>query len=167
MEHKGDCVTLIETHNRFDYDFCCNVLLEESGNYEIEFVGPGYDGGDLNKSILTSTMVVKGKCEYPIFDFCDPVTRQPNWDALNTLYLKVGIEGRVPTEEETQTRLQYTMTKLLPDMGIKIENTLEATKEWLTTNHCARFLEELIQENVYRLKTYKTSFILHHCMHIT
>ncbi len=140
---EGYGVTLVETHNRFDYDFCCNVLIGENGEYEIEFVGPGYDGGDLNKSILTATMVVKGKQEFSIFDYYDPETESPDWQALSTLYLKIIITGRVPTEEESKIRLQYIMTRLLPDMGIHIEKTLKATRDWLIQNNSARFLERV------------------------
>lgn len=140
---QGYGVTLIETHNRFDYDFCCNVLLlDENGSYEIEFVGPGYDGGDLNKSILTAQMLVQGKTGYPITDYCDLVTAEPNLEALNSLYLKISIASRTPTEEEVNTRLKYAMSKLLPDMGINVEKTLDATKAWLIRNQCARFLEK-------------------------
>lgn len=139
----GYGVSLIETYNRFDYDFCCNIVLDRCDGFEIEFVGPGYDGGDLNKSILTATMAVSSRKEYPLSDYCDASTGTPNWDLLDKLYFKVDITGRIPTEKEVQTRLHYTMTKLLPDMGVNIDKTLESTRSWLIQNHCARFLERI------------------------
>jgi len=140
---QGYGVTLLEGHNRFDYDFCCNVLLtDKEGNFIIEFVGPGFDGGDLNKAILKPSIIVTNKPESPIFIYSDPISGEANTDALENLCFRINIEKRVPTNEEIETRLRYIMERLLPDMGIKIEKTIDTTKKWLEEHHCSRLFKK-------------------------
>ena len=134
-------VVLLESHSRFDYDFCCNFLFEnEEGSFSLEFVGPGFDGGDLNKSILLPTTLIKGKC-LSILDYCDPVSLDANEESLSHLSHRITITNRAPSEKEIHTRLMYISTKLLPDMGVEIEKTAEAARKWLIENGYRKLFE--------------------------
>lgn len=163
----GYGVTLVETHSRFDYDFCCNVLLlDEDGNFVIEFVGPGFDGGDLNKAILKPSVIVSNKAESPIFIYSDFLSKEANIETLERIYFRVNISRRAPTEEEINTRLEYIMERLLPDMGIDIEKNLTATKEWLEKNGCNRLFRRETAGSFISLKDvqdiiYSTSLYAH------
>jgi len=154
-EH-GYGITIAETHNRFDYDFCCNILLNEDGSFTIEFVGPGFDGGDLNKGILQPTMTIKSKAESPISIYSDQISGEPNNESLEKLNFRLNITGRPPTKDEINTRLTYIMTRLLPDMGVKIEATIEATIEWLKQNNCYRLLEQIDPRSIITMDDLKT-----------
>jgi len=137
---KGYGVSLVETYNRFDYDFCCNVLLDEEGNFTIEGVGPGFDGGDLSKSLLDPTLVITNKFPSPVFIYSDPISSEENTEALQSLPFRINIGSRAPFKEEIAARLTYIAMRLLPDMGIKTDGTPEAAMAWLKCNGCARLL---------------------------
>ena len=124
-------VVLLDTHNRFDYDFCCNCLLDDDGSFHIEFVGPGFDGGDLNKAILLPTTIVDSKPTTSVFDYIDPISGEANLDSLEHLIYRVTIESRCPTDREIDVRLKYIASQLLPDMGVAVETTKEGAKNWL------------------------------------
>jgi hypothetical protein len=145
-------VVLIDTHSRFDYDFCCNCLLDDDGSFRLEFVGPGFDGGDLNKSILPPTIVVQSKLEASIYNFSDPVSGEENFNSLERLLFRIDIKKRKPTQEEINIRLKYIATQLLPDMGVETDHSINSAIEWLKANNYNKLFDDKRSENYVSLK---------------
>ena len=138
----GYGVTIIETHSRFDYDFCCNVLfLDNDGNFKIEFVGPGFDGIILNKSLGKPTIEITNKENSSIFIYAEPISGEANIETLNSLIFRVNINARPITDGEVDSRLEYIGSNILPDMGIKIKNNIEFVKKWLIENNYTKLLK--------------------------
>jgi len=69
---QGYGVSVIDAEQRFEHDFCCNVLFnDEEGNFTLEGVGPGFDSGDLRKAVVNPMFIMTNKPESPIFLYAE------------------------------------------------------------------------------------------------
>lgn len=141
----GFGVVMLETHSKFDYEFCCNCVLSADGSFILEFVGPGFDGGDLNKALLLPSLIVKSRQFFSVLDYSDSFSGEANLESLNHLYFRVDIESRPVRDDEIDSRLKYLASKLLPDMGIKIANTRKAAEEWLLEHGETKLLSSRLE----------------------
>lgn len=133
-------VVLLEVPNRFDCDYWCNCIIkDEEGAFGLEFVGPGFDAGDLSKSILRPTLTVDSR-HTSILDYSDPISGEASVESLESLPFRVEITSRLSTKCEIEQRLSLIATKLLPDMGIMVGGTAKGARRWLEEHNLTQLL---------------------------
>ena len=135
--HRGWAVLISTPSNRFTNKFGCNLFLDNSGLFNIDIVGPGFDISDLDRGLLSPEIQVSishikwDEYELPTYPFIE--IRKGPLEHLRSLRLR---------------RLGYD---LLPSSGIVCHEPVElCAHEWLMSQGYTQLFDSIRPTVTYK-----------------
>jgi hypothetical protein len=121
MQELKRAVILMQPTNRFTNSLSLNLLMDYSGAFVVEALGPGFDISDLNRGLMRPQVSIS--------------TAMVDWETFDPPRPYLTKHVSTPIAELRQQRLSRIGQELLPAIGISSDGSPEVlAEEWLRSN---------------------------------
>jgi len=137
VSQMGRAVILFPQTSRFASYWSHNTVVHKDGSFNIELMGPGFDGSGLSRGDIKALYSISSKPQSSsLLDYYKDKDWDYCYDEQDSFpFLRLDIhKDPTPADERIELRLQQIAKHILPKMGVKTNNSSKFAERWLKRN---------------------------------